>query len=70
MTTTPIEDRAFWSLHRTAVDSARAAGMDWWCAQLVGFAATNHPPTPPALCSRCQAKLPAQPIIPEVQSWR
>ena len=35
-----------------------------------GLAMTTHPPTPPALCLKCQAKITPQPIIAEVASCR
>jgi hypothetical protein len=70
MTSTPIEDRADWSRHRTAVIAARSAGLCWWCAQLVGFAKTAVPTTTPELCPRCRATHPSQPVTAEVSSCR
>jgi hypothetical protein len=49
-------DRAARKVHNAAVDVARAQGADFHCAQQVGFAATNNPPTKAKLCASCQRK--------------
>ena len=41
MSTTPIEDRIAWNIHRQAFDVARARGADFPAATLAGFAATD-----------------------------
>jgi hypothetical protein len=58
MNATSIEDRAQWATHRQAVVSARERGLCWWCAQKVGLAATDVPPTKPELCAACAKRWP------------
>ena len=56
MRLTPIEDRVARKIHNAAVDAARARGADFHCAQLIGFAATDDPPTKAKVCQSCQRK--------------
>ena len=44
MSTTPIEDRIAWNIHRQAFDAARARGANFHEATLAGFAATDAQP--------------------------
>jgi hypothetical protein len=49
-------DRAARKKHNAVADAARARGADFHCAQLIGFAATNDPPTKAKVCASCQRK--------------
>ena len=53
---TPMEERAARQVHNAAFDAAKARGADFHCATIVGFAATNNPPTEPKLCPVCVKK--------------
>ena len=60
MNPTPIEeqirkrqDRDARKVHNAAFDAARARGADFHCASMVGFAATDSPPSTPKLCEVC-----------------
>lgn len=70
MTTTPIEDRIAWAIHRAAVAYAEAAGLCWQCCQLVGFSKTDVPMTTPALCPKCQKKHATRSTAPMEASCR
>jgi hypothetical protein len=51
-----VKDKMNRQTHNAAVDAARARGADFHCAQLIGFAATDDPPTKAKVCATCQRK--------------
>ena len=56
MTTTPIEDRAAWSVHKQAFALAKSTGACWDCATRAGFAATDRPTTKAEPCPKCKRR--------------
>ena len=50
------KDKRDFAKHREVADAARARGADFDCAQAMGFAATDSPPTVPHLCAKCRTK--------------
>jgi hypothetical protein len=63
MNPTPVEerirkeqDKKNRGVHNLTFDAARARGADFHCATMVGFAATDYPPSKPKLCKVCERK--------------